>query len=204
MKPKNTDLEPEKFPISCRNLESFRFLSQNLEFFLFKFWVRTRIVSLFKLGTRKFRVLEISHIVFHLGKITIFTTIYWAKPVTQNFSGDPAEHCTAHSTVLFVLQDKAVYPGKPGGFCSCQPWDGSYTVLLAVQTSTPPVQVQYYTYCRIKQCTRVNQEDFVTVNHEMGHVQYFLQYKHQPHLYRYIAVLKWDTDNANIIGLLLT
>ena len=25
---------------------------------------------------------------------------------------------------------------------------------------------------RIKQCTKVNQEDFVTVNHEMGHIQY--------------------------------
>ena len=37
---------------------------------------------------------------------------------------------------------------------------------------------------RIKQCTEVNQEDFVTVNHEMGHVQYFLQYKHQSLLFQ--------------------
>ena len=27
---------------------------------------------------------------------------------------------------------------------------------------------------RIKQCTRVDEEDFRTVHHEMGHIQYFL------------------------------
>ncbi|XP_051894867.1 angiotensin-converting enzyme isoform X2 [Pristis pectinata] len=30
---------------------------------------------------------------------------------------------------------------------------------------------------RIKQCTVVNMDDLVTVHHEMGHIQYFLQYK---------------------------
>ncbi|CAI5789816.1 angiotensin-converting enzyme [Podarcis lilfordi] len=33
---------------------------------------------------------------------------------------------------------------------------------------------------RIKQCTSVNMDDLITVHHEMGHVQYFLQYKDQP------------------------
>uniref|UniRef100_A0A4W3HQC2 Angiotensin-converting enzyme n=1 Tax=Callorhinchus milii TaxID=7868 RepID=A0A4W3HQC2_CALMI len=37
---------------------------------------------------------------------------------------------------------------------------------------------------RIKQCTVVNMEDLVTVHHEMGHVQYFLQYKDQPVSFR--------------------
>ncbi|KAJ8264684.1 hypothetical protein GJAV_G00152490 [Gymnothorax javanicus] len=32
---------------------------------------------------------------------------------------------------------------------------------------------------RIKQCTVVNMDDLITVHHEMGHVQYFLQYKDQ-------------------------
>nr|XP_056719617.1 angiotensin-converting enzyme [Euleptes europaea] len=32
---------------------------------------------------------------------------------------------------------------------------------------------------RIKQCTVVNMDDLITVHHEMGHVQYFLQYKGQ-------------------------
>ena len=37
---------------------------------------------------------------------------------------------------------------------------------------------------RIKQCTVVDMEDFATVHHEMGHIQYDQQYKNQPHVYR--------------------
>lgn len=33
---------------------------------------------------------------------------------------------------------------------------------------------------RIKQCTLVNMNHFVTVHHEMGHIQYYIQYKDQP------------------------
>lgn len=33
---------------------------------------------------------------------------------------------------------------------------------------------------RIKQCTAVTMEQLFTVHHEMGHVQYYLQYKDQP------------------------
>lgn len=33
---------------------------------------------------------------------------------------------------------------------------------------------------RIKQCTRVTMDQLSTVHHEMGHVQYYLQYKEQP------------------------
>jgi len=29
-------------------------------------------------------------------------------------------------------------------------------------------------------CTVVNMEDLITVHHEMGHIQYFQQYSHQP------------------------
>ncbi|XP_032891036.1 angiotensin-converting enzyme isoform X3 [Amblyraja radiata] len=37
---------------------------------------------------------------------------------------------------------------------------------------------------RIKQCTVVNMDDLVTVHHEMGHIQYFLQYKDLPISFR--------------------
>ena len=37
---------------------------------------------------------------------------------------------------------------------------------------------------RIKQCTIVNQEDFVTVHHEMGHIAYYQQYKDQHVVFR--------------------
>lgn len=33
---------------------------------------------------------------------------------------------------------------------------------------------------RIKMCTALNYEDFVTVHHEMGHIQYYIQYNGQP------------------------
>lgn len=37
---------------------------------------------------------------------------------------------------------------------------------------------------RIKQCTRVNMEDLLTAHHEMGHVEYYLQYKDQPNVFK--------------------
>ncbi|KAF2357889.1 Peptidase M2 peptidyl-dipeptidase A [Trinorchestia longiramus] len=37
---------------------------------------------------------------------------------------------------------------------------------------------------RIKQCTDVNMDYLVTTHHEMGHVQYFIQYKDQPLIFR--------------------
>jgi len=36
----------------------------------------------------------------------------------------------------------------------------------------------------IKQCTDVNVEDLTTAHHEMGHIEYYLQYKDQPYVYR--------------------
>ncbi|XP_037038832.1 angiotensin-converting enzyme-like [Bradysia coprophila] len=37
---------------------------------------------------------------------------------------------------------------------------------------------------RIKQCTRVTMDQFFTVHHELGHIQYYLQYQHLPQVYR--------------------
>ncbi|KAI8789456.1 Angiotensin-converting enzyme (ACE) [Biomphalaria glabrata] len=37
---------------------------------------------------------------------------------------------------------------------------------------------------RIKQCTVVNSKDFNTAHHEMGHIEYFLQYANQPIAFR--------------------
>lgn len=37
---------------------------------------------------------------------------------------------------------------------------------------------------RIKQCTRVSMEHFITIHHELGHVQYYLQYHHLPVAFR--------------------
>jgi len=37
---------------------------------------------------------------------------------------------------------------------------------------------------RVKMCTKVNQEDFITIHHELGHIQYYLNYKHLPVTFR--------------------
>lgn len=37
---------------------------------------------------------------------------------------------------------------------------------------------------RIKQCTSINQRYFETIHHEMGHIQYYIQYKDQPITFR--------------------
>ncbi|ESO94196.1 hypothetical protein LOTGIDRAFT_215685 [Lottia gigantea] len=37
---------------------------------------------------------------------------------------------------------------------------------------------------RIKMCTDITMEDLITIHHEMGHVEYFLQYKDQPSVFR--------------------
>ncbi|GFG28485.1 hypothetical protein Cfor_07332, partial [Coptotermes formosanus] len=37
---------------------------------------------------------------------------------------------------------------------------------------------------RIKMCTQVTMKDLVTAHHEMAHIQYFLEYRHQPKVFR--------------------
>ncbi len=42
-------------------------------------------------------------------------------------------------------------------------------------------------FCRIKMCTTITHSDLVTVHHEMGHIAYFMEYKHLPFVYREAA-----------------
>lgn len=37
---------------------------------------------------------------------------------------------------------------------------------------------------RIKMCTKIDIEDFETIHHEMGHIEYFMAYENQPAVYR--------------------
>lgn len=68
---------------------------------------------------------------------------------------------------------------------------------------------------RIKQCTRVNMEDLLTAHHEMGHIEYYLQYKDQPTVFKeganpgfheavgdVISLSASTTSHLNKIGLL--
>ena len=53
-------------------------------------------------------------------------------------------------------------------------------------------------------CTGVNLEDLVTIHHEMGHIQYYLQYADKPLQFRNGAnngkkiVSKWDQSHKDL------
>ena len=49
---------------------------------------------------------------------------------------------------------------------------------------------------RIKMCTKVTAEDFVTVNHEMGHIQYYMRYRNQSYFFRNGANPGFHEGNA--------
>ncbi len=38
---------------------------------------------------------------------------------------------------------------------------------------------------RIMQCTTVTHSDLLTVHHEMGHIEYYLKYRHLPAVFRF-------------------
>ncbi|KAK6620053.1 hypothetical protein RUM43_011874 [Polyplax serrata] len=54
---------------------------------------------------------------------------------------------------------------------------------------------------RIKQCTEVVMEDFLTIHHEMAHIEYYLQYADQPYLYRAGANPAFHEAVGDVIGL---
>ncbi|XP_052864385.1 angiotensin-converting enzyme-like [Anopheles cruzii] len=58
-------------------------------------------------------------------------------------------------------------PSDGAGQCSASAWDFCNKIDF-----------------RIKQCTQVTLDDFVSAHHEMTHVQYYMQYASQPFLYR--------------------
>lgn len=47
-----------------------------------------------------------------------------------------------------------------------------------------PFLFLFLSFSRIKQCTNINHNDLVTTHHELGHIQYYLQYWDQPYEYR--------------------
>ena len=45
-------------------------------------------------------------------------------------------------------------------------------------------QLLLFAFNRVKQCTNINHNDLVTTHHELGHIQYYLQYWDQAFEYR--------------------
>ncbi|XP_019640619.1 PREDICTED: angiotensin-converting enzyme-like [Branchiostoma belcheri] len=66
-------------------------------------------------------------------------------------------------------------------------WEKSMIVRPADrEVSCHPTSWDFYHHSdvRVKMCTEVNHEFLGTIHHELGHIQYFLQYEDQPMLYR--------------------
>ncbi|ROT83106.1 angiotensin converting enzyme [Penaeus vannamei] len=54
---------------------------------------------------------------------------------------------------------------------------------------------------RVKQCTQVTLSDLITAHHEMGHIQYFMQYKDQPHIFQRSANPAFHEAVGDLIAL---
>ncbi|XP_076160680.1 angiotensin-converting enzyme-like isoform X2 [Ptiloglossa arizonensis] len=54
---------------------------------------------------------------------------------------------------------------------------------------------------RIKQCTRINMQDLLTAHHEMGHIEYHLQYKNQPSVFKESANPGFHEAVGDVIAL---
>lgn len=73
-----------------------------------------------------------------------------------------------------------------------EPMKMSYTNLSIIEKPKDRVIVCHasaWDFCngqdfRIKQCTTVDHKNFITIHHEMGHIQYYILYKDQPVLFR--------------------
>ena len=53
-------------------------------------------------------------------------------------------------------------------------------------------------------CTTINQGDFDTIHHEMGHIEYFMQYRHQPNVFRTGANAAFHEAVGDTIALSVT
>lgn len=73
-----------------------------------------------------------------------------------------------------------------------EPMEMSYTNLSIIEKPSDRVIICHasaWDFCngqdfRIKQCTTVDHKNFITIHHEMGHIQYYILYKNQPIIFR--------------------
>ncbi|XP_071786687.1 angiotensin-converting enzyme-like [Asterias amurensis] len=54
---------------------------------------------------------------------------------------------------------------------------------------------------RVSMCGDVNMADFITAHHELGHVQYFLQYRNQPIVYRLSACPAFGEAIGDVVAM---
>ena len=91
-----------------------------------------------------------------------------------------------HTVQRHIYLFQSVLEGNVQVVCSLNSSVSCHLFSCLISTSSHSINVVNMKLCifRIKQCTRKNAEDFITVHHEMGHIQYYLQYKDQPYSFR--------------------
>lgn len=76
---------------------------------------------------------------------------------------------------------------QPSAWDFCNGQDYRYRFVhykISFSTIIGTINIHFDHIFRIKMCTQVTMKDLVTAHHELTHVQYFLQYRHQPKVYR--------------------
>lgn len=102
---------------------------------------------------------------------------------------------TASLYTLFCVVLPCVCTSPCKGTIPYQKYSAKYVQILYFKTGSALDQVRQpenYTHMtqsaimlhRIMQCTRVVMDDLFAAHHEMGHVQYFIQYKDLPLVYK--------------------
>lgn len=105
----------------------------------------------------------------------------WAGAAGDAGERERPTQCTSTSLAWHRVGDGGTWKGRPKGKIAQGGViiPGFFTPALSSLLPTSHMSLS-----RIKQCTVVNMDDLITVHHEMGHVQYFLQYKDQPVSFR--------------------
>ncbi|ODM89396.1 Angiotensin-converting enzyme, partial [Orchesella cincta] len=117
-------------------------------------------------------VLGKKHVGSKLGRTERFTyafpnaTILISRTDSSRTWRDKGHHGLLNMSVAYGPKAMLVKPTDKQVVCHAGAWDFSNDDF------------------RIKMCTTISQSDFLTAGHELGHIQYFMSYKHLPYMFR--------------------
>ena len=115
---------------------------------------------------------------------TPMTDKFWDKSVLKRADGGDQMVC--HASAWDFMDGNTTYNGKDelGMWEDGETGDYRYELMLVTDVGDKilpnlGVPILSRNFLRVKQCTVKTQKQFVTVHHEMGHIQYYQQYAHQ-------------------------
>ncbi|EFN63636.1 Angiotensin-converting enzyme [Camponotus floridanus] len=104
------------------------------------------------------------------------------------------------------IREDGPLPAHVLGNMWAQNWEALFDLVQPFPASrkldvTVDIMIQSITPMRIKQCTRDTMEDLLSTHYEMTHLQYYLQYKDHPLLFRNEAMPGFYEAVSDAIGL---